>query len=830
METDSISEIKYEEKAIPIKLKKEFDSSYKISSYIHLVKKMEQKGIKQMPIQELIFDFFNKIEFITQKTKKSISKILYSPNDRIIVLITNHGQQIIWNRNKLTDKYGWFFFVTKKKEKEERSTRKSKGKKGSKKYGETTVKVSEFSFEKKTIVLKERKNIRPLYKTKEYNKYLNLINSNTIPQMDIMEVLNDFFYKYEEIPIKEKKAIAKINYYQEEKVIVIKSLIGDKMYEHLEDLVKKYGWYFYITGVSVGDSEISIAIDKIEKKFDDDHFQNYSLLKNNINLEDISLTLYPISHEPNHNCMILGIGDFKIMLDCGISEEHFEYINFYLENYKEILSKRKKEIQEGFNSRELVHKPPHQSKLSESEPQEINEDIVIEEDPSSDEVQIIEENKNREDKINKEEQKVESEYAILTSEGIDEEDLIQKKATEEKLDAIFISHSHFDHITGLKDLIKAHPDIPILSSRITMDLYLLRDSNFLKQEDRTFVEEEEYVNVINNIIYVENGTKIDFKENDCYLAFFHAGHMPGALMLLAKIKDFRFLYTGDYTYWDITPFAGTRRFLEQISRPIDFLLIDSTSAYEEFGDPYNHFDSLILFLEQKAEYGDCTLIGADPSSLAISFMLVFWRYFRKLQLREGFKKRPNIYVDMMVRKNIQVINHRYEYIYGPISRLIKDKANPFNSIKFRWFDLDDLDFLRKKNNIIISHPPDLSYGIIRNIMNVIGRNPHNLVFLAGSIHEEPGQSLVEGASELIFSETWQVPFRALLLNTFAPQIKIKLHGDQKQLFEMIKALEPKEICFFHQSPYKLLEVAEKVKEMGVEHVSVPRRRKLMILN
>ena len=115
--------------------------------------------------------------------------------------------------------------------------------------------------------------------------------------------------------------------------------------------------------------------------------------------------------------------------------------------------------------------------------------------------------------------------------------------------------------------------------------------------------------------------------------------MPGALMMLAKANDFRFLFTGDYTYWDVTPFAGTRRFLDQVSRPIDFLLIDGTSAWEDFGDPQQQIDNLILFMEQKADYGDNSLIGADPSSLAITFMLTFWRFFRKLQLREDFKKR-----------------------------------------------------------------------------------------------------------------------------------------------------------------------------------------------
>ena len=91
----------------------------------------------------------------------------------------------------------------------------------------------------------------------------------------------------------------------------------------------------------------------------------------------------------------------------------------------------------------------------------------------------------------------------------------------------------------LKELINLYPDIPIICSRITLDLYLLRDSGFLKQESHDTIEEDEYVNIIKNAIYVENGSKIEFKEKNCFLSFFHAGHMPGALMILAKIKNFR---------------------------------------------------------------------------------------------------------------------------------------------------------------------------------------------------------------------------------------------------------------------------------------------------
>ena len=790
-------EFKFLEKAIELENREELGSSYKIKSYEDKLKLMKSKDIPQKSIDDVLSHFFSENTDITKKTKDSISKVIYSQKDRIVVIITNLGQDIIWKRDKLIYAYGWFFFVSKPKQNSKKTNKEKK--KNEPKREEKTLSKETFHFGDLIIPLKEKENMRSLYHNKEYFQYLKLINSSNIPQQPIKDVLNDLLFENEDIPLKEKKSIGKIIYYKKERVIVVKSLIGDMLYENLKGLVKKYGWYFYITGVPVGESSISEAIDKIDKKFDSNFFKEISV-SNGDRKEKIRVTIYPIVLKPNHNCHILGIGNLNILLDCGISEP--------------------KVVQTESENEQL-------------EPTELLGEFEIEGAIRSEIAAEQEKILPQYDDFNHIDDYIQN-LPRLISEAEKEESVTDEKERSHpplpKIDAVFISHSHFDHVSGLKKLIKLNPDVPVLCSRITLDLFLLRDSNYLKQENGDEIEEEEYRHIVKNVIYVENGDKIEFKDKECFLSFFHAGHMPGALMFLAKANDFRFLYTGDYTYYDITPFAGTKRFLEQISRPIDYLLIDGTAAQEEYGNVSDQFHSLILFLEQKAEYEDNVLIGADPSSLAISFMLIFWRYFRKLQLRKGYTKRPNIYVDMMVRKNIQVINHRYEYIYGPISRLIKGKANPFNSIKFRWFDRSDLEFLRKKNNIIISHPPDLSYGLIRNVINVVGRNPHNLVFLAGAIHEQPGLDLISGGKEIEFSETWKAPFRAFLINSFMPQLKIKLHADKIQLAEMIKVLEPKEVCFFHQSPKRLINVVEYVKEMGVPKVSLPKKRKLLILN
>ncbi|MHA2398504.1 MAG: MBL fold metallo-hydrolase [Promethearchaeota archaeon] len=693
----SSEEFNFSDIKIPLEEREELSSKYMINVYKSKLKFMEDNKIPQEGLKEVINHFFNENIYISSNTKNSITKIISSEKARILILITNSGKEIITYRDQLIKDYGWFFFISKSDQKQKEAKKKKKKKKKPQQKAEKTLSEREFKFDETTIRLKQKENMRALYRSKEYNQYFKLIKSKHLPQVPLNDVLDDFFFKDQLVPIEEKKGIKKIIYYNKEKVIVIKSLIGDEMYANLEALVKKYGWYFYITGVPVGDSELCIAIDKVEKNFANDHFSHVSLIEDQGNPNNIRVTIYPIVLKPNHNCHILGIGKLNILLDCGLSSEKTRIETDEGEAEQEVQKDENIEVEE---------------KTENDAEDSIGDMKYVDEYLQNLPQLILEEGRNRRGKSSDESKEI----------------LLRNIPKTPKIDAIFVSHSHWDHISGLKLLVKMYPDVPILTSRITMDLFLLRDSKFLKQESHDEIEEEEYLNIVKNVIYVENGTKVEFKEKNCFLSFFHAGHMPGALMMVAKVNDFRLLYTGDYTYHDITPFAGTRRFLEQISRPIDYLLIDGTSASEDFGNISDQFHSVILFLEQKAEYGDNSLIGADPSSLAISFMLTFWRYFRKLQLRQDYKKRPNIYVDMMVRKNIQVINHRYEFIYGPISRLIRDKANPFNSIKFRWFDHSNLNFLRKKNNIIISHPPDLSYGLIRNIINSVGRNPHNFVY------------------------------------------------------------------------------------------------------
>ncbi|MFX1325984.1 MAG: hypothetical protein ACFE8N_13605, partial [Promethearchaeota archaeon] len=101
-------EFKFLEKSIPLEKRGEISSSFKIKAYKSKLEYMENKKIPQKEIKNVLNHFFNKNKIISDKTKKSISKIIYSKKDRIIIIITHSGKDIILNRNRLIKEYGWF--------------------------------------------------------------------------------------------------------------------------------------------------------------------------------------------------------------------------------------------------------------------------------------------------------------------------------------------------------------------------------------------------------------------------------------------------------------------------------------------------------------------------------------------------------------------------------------------------------------------------------------------------------------------------------------------------------------------------------------------------
>ncbi len=177
-------EFKYKDTILVVEKKEELPSSFKIKSYLQNIKIMEDKNIPQKDIQEVLTHFFNENNAISETIKDSITKIIYCPHERIIIIITSMGKDFISKRRELINSYGWFFFVSKSGDSTQNGPVKNNKKKKSEpvRREERTIAIESYQFEDLTIPLKEKENMRSLYNSKEYNQYLNLMRKKKFPR------------------------------------------------------------------------------------------------------------------------------------------------------------------------------------------------------------------------------------------------------------------------------------------------------------------------------------------------------------------------------------------------------------------------------------------------------------------------------------------------------------------------------------------------------------------------------------------------------------------------------------------------------------------------
>lgn len=128
-----------------------------------------------------------------------------------------------------------------------------------------------------------------------------------------------------------------------------------------------------------------------------------------------------------------------------------------------------------------------------------------------------------------------------------------------QLDAIFISHGHFDHIGYLPEIIRQCPNTPVYATHLTKKLgwYLMMDSNYTPinstLEQRIGVESNtlQALDRIQPLNYLQ-----PINIGPLRITLTEAGHVPGAAMILIESQhEGSLLYTGDFqrTSSELTP-------------------------------------------------------------------------------------------------------------------------------------------------------------------------------------------------------------------------------------------------------------------------------------
>jgi len=178
-----------------------------------------------------------------------------------------------------------------------------------------------------------------------------------------------------------------------------------------------------------------------------------------------------------------------------------------------------------------------------------------------------------------------------------------------KIDAIFVSHAHFDHIGSLPIYASLYKDVDVYMTEPTFDISkrmlhntinnLFKQKNEKKDSDDNDYQYLKFYNheLLDDMYFNFHFHKIKYdrfvtmKNSDMQFKFIDASHILGSAGVLFKVKEFKIFYTGDYKLTEQSIEKGST--FEKYVKDIDVLVTESTYATKK-AKPYQEESSLLL--------------------------------------------------------------------------------------------------------------------------------------------------------------------------------------------------------------------------------------------
>ncbi len=117
----------------------------------------------------------------------------------------------------------------------------------------------------------------------------------------------------------------------------------------------------------------------------------------------------------------------------------------------------------------------------------------------------------------------------------------------EQIDQIYISHAHMDHIGFLFQMMSTCPEASVHMTELTKSLAELQIYERIYLGNTQISEKKRLTaqGCLDRITVVPYMKTMEFP--DYKVTFYHAGHIPGAMMTLIEYQGRSILYTGDYS-------------------------------------------------------------------------------------------------------------------------------------------------------------------------------------------------------------------------------------------------------------------------------------------
>lgn len=304
------------------------------------------------------------------------------------------------------------------------------------------------------------------------------------------------------------------------------------------------------------------------------------------------------------------------------------------------------------------------------------------------------------------------------------EERLPSNGTIDNLKAIALSHCHIDHSGGLPLLYKNH-NVPLFTNPLTLRIseILLEDMIRISNYPYPFGYRE-LQKARKNAFFLKNKVRQKIDEN-FYVTFFNAGHIPGSVSILVEVDNKRIFYTGDINTQETNLISPAKP--NEIPE-IDVLITESTYSAREHPLRIDLEKAFIDDILNVIENGGNVLVPAFGVARSQEILLTLNKYHFN----------NDIFIDGLARKIMT------EYSQFPDS--FKDFARYKSAV--RKAKLVSKEWRRKlkkgAQGLIISPSGMLKGGAAIEYIPTFLNDPNSAVFLVGyQVEGTPGRKLID---------------------------------------------------------------------------------------
>lgn len=350
-----------------------------------------------------------------------------------------------------------------------------------------------------------------------------------------------------------------------------------------------------------------------------------------------------------------------------------------------------------------------------------------------------------------------------------------------EIDAVLLTHAHFDHTGFLPMLFKYGYDGPVYCTEPTSYLMYILYREYIKNNGSdTYYTDKDYEKIFSHLIHLNYNIVTDVAP-DIKVTFYNAGHVIGSSSFHLHVGngDHNFVYTGDIKF-------GKSSYLENAvwNFPrVETLLIEGTNGGRE--DSYlsreDAQERLIeeinkVIMNQKLVLMPSQLIGTSQELLITLDMLIKQKKIIKCKL----------YIDKLVTEINSIHEFNLEFLNRELQQsIISNDYNPFRSRNIT--SISDITTQKLDPGIIIYPSSMLNCIYSKDYLKRVSDDPGNLIiFTTKPTGMTLGKEIIEGQRKLSLNdEDFEIRCPIKTMYSF------NSHSDFNQLNAYISRLRPK---------------------------------------